>query len=46
MIYTLKRTDIETIEHNLAFQFIPVLLNMIVLNHDYYHIYICKELIK
>ena len=38
MIYPLYRTDIEAVEDDFAFQFVPVLLDMVVLNHNDYHI--------
>ena len=38
MIYSFKRTDIEAVKNNLPLQLIPILLDMIVLNHNDYHI--------
>lgn len=46
MIYPIKRTDVETVENNLAFQFVPVLLDMVVFHHDDHHINIVDELIE
>ena len=46
MIYSLQRTNIETIKNNLALQFIPILLDMVVLNHNNNHIEILQELVK
>ena len=46
MINTLKRTDIEAVENNLAFQLIPILLDVIMFHHDNNHIHIVDELIK
>ena len=46
MVYSLQRTDIEAVEDYLALQLIPVLLDVIVLNHDDNHIYISEELIE
>lgn len=46
MINSLLRTDVEAVEDHFALEFVPVLLDVVVLDHDYYHINICKELIK
>ena len=46
MIYSFKRTDVKAIEDYLALQLVPILFDMIVLNHDDYHVNICKELIE
>ena len=46
VINSLKRTNIETIKDYLTLQLIPILLDMIVLNHDDNHVNICEELIK
>ena len=46
MIHSLQRADIEAVEDNLAFKFVPVLLDMVVLHHDNHHVYIIKELIE
>lgn len=46
VIYTLKRTDVKTVENNLTLEFVPVLLDMVVLNHDDYHIHVSKEFIE
>lgn len=46
MINPLQRTNVETVEDDLAFQFVPVLLDMVVLHHNNHHVYIIKELIK
>ena len=46
MIHSLQRADIEAVEDNLAFQFVPVLLDMFVLHHDNHHVYIVDELIE
>ena len=46
MINTLQRTDIEAIKDYLTFELVPVLFDVVVLNHDDYHINISEELIK
>lgn len=46
VINTLQRTNIKAIEDDLAFELVPILLDMVVLNHDDYHIYIVDELIE
>ena len=46
MIHTLQRADVEAVQDDLTFQFVPVLLNMVVLNHDDYHINIVDELVE
>lgn len=46
MINAFKWTNIETVKNNLTFEFIPVLFDVVVLNHDYDHIYIVDELIE
>lgn len=46
MIHSLQRADIEAVEDDLAFQPIPVLLNMVVLHHNNHHVHIVDELIE
>lgn len=46
MINSLKWTNIETIQYHLTLEPIPVVLDVIVLNHQYYHINILQELIE
>ena len=46
MIYPLQRTDVETVENHLAFQPVPVLLDVVVLHHDDHHVDVLQELIE
>ena len=46
VIYSLQRTNIEAIKDYLALELVPILFDMVVLNHDDYHVNICKELIE
>lgn len=46
MIHSLQRTDIEAVEDYLALQLVPILLDVIVLDHDDNHINIGEELVK
>lgn len=46
MINSLQWADIETIQYHLSLQFIPILLDMVVLHHDYHQIYVLQEIIE
>ena len=46
MINSLQWTDIEAIHYHLTLEFIPVLLDMVVLHHDYHHINILQEVFE
>lgn len=46
MINSLQWTDIEAIHYHLTLEFIPVLLDMVVLYHDYHHINILQEVFE
>lgn len=46
MINSLQWTDIEAIHHHLTLEFIPVLLDMVVLHHNHHHINILQEVFK
>ena len=46
MIHPLQRTDVVAVEDDLAFQFVPVLLDLIVLDHDDDHIHVVQKLVK
>ena len=46
MINTFERTDVMAVEDDLALEFVPVLLDLIVLNHNDYHIEIGEELVE
>ena len=46
MICTLQRTNIETVKDNFTLQLIPILLNVVVLNHDDYHVNLVEELVE
>lgn len=46
MIYTLKRADVETIKNYFALDLVPILLDVVVLNHNDNQIYIGEELIE
>mgnify|MGYP007026762640 FL=1 len=46
MIYILKRADVEAIKNYFTLELVPVLFDVVVLNHDDNHIYIGEELIE
>lgn len=46
MICSLQRTDVEAVEDDLALQFVPILLDLVVLDHDDYHVNIVEELVE
>ena len=46
MINIFKWEYIETIQYDLVFDLIPLLLNMVVFNHNHNHIYIAEEFIE
>lgn len=46
MIRSFKRTDVEAVHYDLAFQLVPVLLDVVVLHHDDDHVDVFQELIK
>ena len=46
VIHPNQRTNVETVEHDLAFEFIPILLDMVVLDHNHHHINILQELVE
>ena len=41
-----KRADIMAIQNDLAFQLVPVLLDVIMFNHDDHHVNLVEELVK
>ena len=46
MIHPLQRTNVEAVKDNLAFEFVPVLLNVVVLDHNDNHIDLGEELVE
>ena len=46
MIYSLERTDIVAIEDDFTLKLVPVLLDLVMLHHDDYHIDIGEELVE
>ena len=46
MIHPFQRTNIVAVQDNFPFQFVPVLLDVVVFNHDNNHIYFVEELVK
>lgn len=46
MIRSFKRTDVEAVHYDLAFQLVPVLLDVVVLHHDDDHVDVFQELIE
>jgi len=46
MIHPIQRTDIVAIENHFALQLIPVLLDMVVLDHNDHHIHFVKEMVE
>ena len=46
MVHTLKRADVVAVEDDLAFQLVPVLLDVVVLHHDDHHIHLAEELVE
>ena len=46
MVHSLQWANVVAIENNLAFQFVPVLFDVVVLHHDNYHVNFIQELIK
>ena len=43
MIHPVQRTDIEAVEDDLALEFVPVLLDVVVLDHDDHHVHLVQE---
>ena len=41
-----NRADIVAVKYYLAFQLVPILLDMVVLHHDNHHVHLIKELIE
>ncbi len=41
-----NRADIVAVEDNFAFQLVPIHLNMVMLHHNYNHIYLIEELVE
>lgn len=47
MIHLLPyRANIVAVEHNLAFEFVPILLDVVVLDHDDHHVNLLEELVE
>ena len=46
MIRSFKRTDVEAVHYDLAFQLVPVLLDVVVLHHDDDHVDVFQELVE
>ncbi len=46
MIHPFQRANIMTIQHNLPLKLIPVLLNVVVLDHYDNHVYLREELVE
>lgn len=46
MIHPNQRTNVETVEHDLAFEFIPILFYVIMLDHNHHHVNILQELVE
>jgi hypothetical protein len=46
MVHAFKRANIVAIEHNFAFQLVPILLDVIMFYHNDYHVNLFEELIK
>ena len=46
MIHPLYRADIMAIQNHLALEFVPVLLDVVVLDHNDHHIHLTEELIE
>lgn len=46
MIHTFQRANIVAVENNLAFQLVPILLDVVMLHHNDDHINFAKELVK
>ena len=46
MVHTLQRADIMAVEHDLPFQLVPVLLDVVVLHHDDHHVDLREELVE
>lgn len=46
MIISDERTDVMTVEDYLALEFVLFLLDLIVLNHDDYHIDVSEKLVE
>ena len=46
MVHSIQRADVMAVENDLVFQLVPVLLDMVVLDHDDYHLYFIEELVE
>ena len=46
VIYTLQRANVLAVENHFAFQFVPILLDVVVFHHDDHHIHLIQELVK
>ena len=46
VIHSLQRTNIMAVEDDLALEFVPVLLDVVVLDHDDHHIHLVEELVE
>ena len=46
MIDTVQGADIMTIENDLALQLVPILLDMVVLDHNDHHFHLAEELVE
>lgn len=46
VINSFKRTNIMAVEDDLAFEFVPILLDVVMLDHDDHHIHFAEELIE
>ena len=46
MIHTLQRANIMAVQNDLAFQLVPILLDVVVLDHDDHHVNLVEELVE
>ena len=46
MIHPLQRTNIVTVKDDLTLQLVPILLDMVVLDHDDHHVHFIKEAVE
>ena len=46
MVDSLQRAYIATVKDDFALQFVPILLDVVVLHHDNHHICLVEELVE
>ena len=46
VINTFQRANVMAIQNHFAFQFVPVLLDVVVFHHDDHHIHLAEELVE